>query len=138
MAVKKSQSRMFLMLVLAVVQLHLHLLLFWLHRVDFHYHLVLVHRIKPIVIMMWVTGFDVHLVSSQTIEILNNCLPPPPSYDFAWDIVQLKNLPLRGKEHHEGVLDDLFRFKIEAGDHILKEHIEKGTKNAAYVTTDSK
>lgn len=44
------------------------------------------------------------------------------------------DLPLRGKENHEGVFEDLIKFKIDAGDHILKEHIEKGAKNATYMS----
>ncbi|XP_023230571.1 zinc finger MYM-type protein 1-like [Centruroides sculpturatus] len=42
--------------------------------------------------------------------------------------------PLRGKEHHEDVFEDLIKLKIDAGDHILKEHIEKGAKNATYMS----
>ncbi|XP_023226748.1 uncharacterized protein LOC111627412 [Centruroides sculpturatus] len=44
------------------------------------------------------------------------------------------NLSLRSKEHHEGVFEDLIKLKIDAGDHILKQHIEKGAKNATYMS----
>ncbi|KAG8233746.1 hypothetical protein J437_LFUL003816, partial [Ladona fulva] len=44
------------------------------------------------------------------------------------------DLPFRGKGNHEGVFEDLIKLKIDAGDHILKEHIEKGGKNATYMS----
>lgn len=48
------------------------------------------------------------------------------------------DLSMRGKEH-EGILKDLIKLKIEAGDRMLTEHIEKYTKNATYIfTTDLK
>ena len=44
------------------------------------------------------------------------------------------DLPLRGKELHDGVFEDLIKLKIEAGDHILKDHTEKSAKNATYTS----
>ena len=43
-----------------------------------------------------------------------------------------RDLPLRGKHHDEGVLQDLCRLRIDAGDQSLKSHFEKGKKNATY------
>ena len=42
------------------------------------------------------------------------------------------DLPLRGKNLDEGVLVDLCRLRIEAGDSQLKHHFEHGPKNASY------
>lgn len=42
------------------------------------------------------------------------------------------DLPLRGKHQDEGVLEDLCRLRIEAGDLPLKEHFEHGKKNSSY------
>lgn len=42
------------------------------------------------------------------------------------------DLPLRGKNLDEGVLVDLCRLRIEAGDSQLKEHFEHAPKNASY------
>ncbi|XP_031637258.1 zinc finger MYM-type protein 1-like, partial [Contarinia nasturtii] len=44
------------------------------------------------------------------------------------------DLPLRGKESQTGVFHDLIKFKIDAGDEILKKHIEEGKKNASYLS----
>ncbi|XP_030762677.1 zinc finger MYM-type protein 1-like [Sitophilus oryzae] len=44
------------------------------------------------------------------------------------------DLTLRGKELHEGVFEDLIKLKIEAGAQNLKTHLEKGAKNAAYLS----
>ncbi|KAG8229080.1 hypothetical protein J437_LFUL010143 [Ladona fulva] len=44
------------------------------------------------------------------------------------------DLPFRGKGNHEGVFEDLIKLKIDAGDYILKEHIENGRKNATYMS----
>lgn len=44
------------------------------------------------------------------------------------------DLPLRGKEQHQGVLEDLLRLRIESGDQVLKQHIESGKKNAMYTS----
>ncbi|XP_023241936.1 52 kDa repressor of the inhibitor of the protein kinase-like [Centruroides sculpturatus] len=46
----------------------------------------------------------------------------------------IHDLPLRGKEHHESVFEDLVKFKIDTGDHTLKEHIEKSAKNTTYMS----
>src|SRR5678815_4986483 len=43
-----------------------------------------------------------------------------------------RDLPLRGKHHDEGVLQDSCRLRIDAGDQSLKNHFEKGKKNATY------
>jgi len=42
------------------------------------------------------------------------------------------DLPLRGKNLDDGVLLDLCRLRIEAGDLQLKHHFEHGPKNASY------
>jgi len=44
------------------------------------------------------------------------------------------DLPLRGKESNEGVFKDLLKFRVEAGDLVLKDHIEKAAKNARYTS----
>lgn len=43
------------------------------------------------------------------------------------------DLPL-SKEQHQGVLEDFIQLRIEAGDQILKQHIEKCKKNATYMS----
>ncbi|XP_072401698.1 52 kDa repressor of the inhibitor of the protein kinase-like [Diabrotica undecimpunctata] len=42
------------------------------------------------------------------------------------------DLPLRGKESSDGGFQDLCNFRIDAGDTILQEHFEHGSKNASY------
>lgn len=42
------------------------------------------------------------------------------------------DLPLRGKKYGEGVLEDLFKLRIDSGDLVLKSHLEHGKKNASY------
>ncbi|XP_039307843.1 zinc finger MYM-type protein 1 isoform X1 [Solenopsis invicta] len=44
------------------------------------------------------------------------------------------DLPLRGKNQCEGVFQDLIQLKIEADDENLKQHMEKGKKNAIYIS----
>lgn len=44
------------------------------------------------------------------------------------------DLPLRGKQNHEGILEDLLNLKIESGDQDLKQHLEHGKKNAMYTS----
>ncbi|XP_045505302.1 uncharacterized protein LOC123701788 [Colias croceus] len=39
-----------------------------------------------------------------------------------------RDLPLRGKQNHEGILEDLLNLKIESGDQDLKKHLERGKK----------
>lgn len=46
------------------------------------------------------------------------------------------DLALRGKHYGEGILEDLYRLRIDAGDLILKKHIEQGKKNASYRSVD--
>lgn len=43
-------------------------------------------------------------------------------------------LALRGKDSNEGNMKDLLKFRIKAGDLILKEHLEKGPQNAQYTS----
>lgn len=38
------------------------------------------------------------------------------------------DLALRGKNHGEGILEDLFKLRIDSGDTVLKSHIEHGKK----------
>lgn len=42
------------------------------------------------------------------------------------------DLALRGKHYGEGILEDLYKLRIDAGDLVLKKHIEHGKKNASY------
>lgn len=42
--------------------------------------------------------------------------------------------PLRGKTSDRGMLRDLLAFRVDAGDNILKEHIETAAKNAVYTS----
>ncbi|CAG9571742.1 unnamed protein product [Danaus chrysippus] len=44
------------------------------------------------------------------------------------------DLPLRGKEKDDGVFQDLLQLKIKSGDEILRQHLEKGQKNAQYTS----
>ena len=44
------------------------------------------------------------------------------------------DIALRGKESTSGNLRDLLRFRIEAGDTILKDHTEGASKNAKYTS----
>ena len=44
------------------------------------------------------------------------------------------DIALRGKESTSGNLRDLLRFRIEAGDMILKDHTEGASKNAKYTS----
>lgn len=46
----------------------------------------------------------------------------------------MHDLPLRGKEQHQGVFEELIQLKIEAGDQTLKEHIQKSKRNATYMS----
>lgn len=46
------------------------------------------------------------------------------------------DLALRGKLYGEGILEDLYRLRIDAGDLTLKKHIEQGKKNASYRSVD--
>ncbi|XP_075232434.1 52 kDa repressor of the inhibitor of the protein kinase-like [Lycorma delicatula] len=43
------------------------------------------------------------------------------------------DLLFRGKGNHEVLFEDLIKLKIGSGNHILKEYIEKSTKNATYL-----
>ena len=57
-----------------------------------------------------------------------------------------ENIPLQGHregscfslleedEQHRGTFNALFRFRVDTGDSILKEHLEKGSKNALCVS----
>ena len=42
------------------------------------------------------------------------------------------DLALRGKNYGVGVLEDLYKLRIDAGDLVLKKHMEHGNKNASY------
>ena len=44
------------------------------------------------------------------------------------------DIALRGKESTSGNLCDLLRFRIEAGDTVLKDHMESASKNARYTS----
>lgn len=44
------------------------------------------------------------------------------------------DLPLRGKTSDEGNFRDLLKFRIQAGDTILKQHLEEGPRNAQYIS----
>ena len=44
------------------------------------------------------------------------------------------DLAIRGKEFTDGNFQDLLNFRIEAGDSILKDHIETARKNAKYTS----
>jgi hypothetical protein len=44
------------------------------------------------------------------------------------------DMPLRGKENHQGVFEDLLKLSIESGDLTIKEHFETGKKNAMYTS----
>lgn len=44
------------------------------------------------------------------------------------------DIALRGKESTSGNLCDLLRFRIEAGDTVLKDHMEGASKNARYTS----
>ena len=47
------------------------------------------------------------------------------------------DLPLRGKTSDSGNLHDLFYFRIESGDNILKEHFETCAGNAKYTSVQT-
>jgi hypothetical protein len=44
------------------------------------------------------------------------------------------DLALRGKDSNEGNFKDLLMFRVQAGDSVLKNHLEKGAKNAQYTS----
>lgn len=44
------------------------------------------------------------------------------------------DIALRGKESSSGNLRDLLQFRIEAGDMVLKDHMECSSKNARYIS----
>lgn len=46
------------------------------------------------------------------------------------------DLALRGKHHGEGILESLYKLRIDAGDLVLKTHIDGGKKNASYRSVD--
>ncbi|GBP09518.1 52 kDa repressor of the inhibitor of the protein kinase [Eumeta japonica] len=46
------------------------------------------------------------------------------------------DLALRGKHYGEGILEDLYKLRNDAGDLVLKKHIEHGKKNASYRSID--
>lgn len=46
------------------------------------------------------------------------------------------DLALRGKHYGEGILEDLYKLRIDAGDLVLKKHFEHGKKNASYRSID--
>lgn len=47
------------------------------------------------------------------------------------------DLPLRGKTNESGNLYDLFKFRIESGDNLLKEHFETCAGNAKYTSVQT-
>lgn len=44
------------------------------------------------------------------------------------------DLPLRGKTSDEGNFRDLLKFRVQAGDTTLKQHLENGPRNAQYIS----
>lgn len=46
------------------------------------------------------------------------------------------DIALRGKHYGEGILEDLYKLRIDAGDLVLKNHFEHGKKNASYRSAD--
>ncbi|XP_067142878.1 52 kDa repressor of the inhibitor of the protein kinase-like [Centruroides vittatus] len=46
------------------------------------------------------------------------------------------DLAVRGKHYGEGILEDLYQLRIDAGDVVLKKHIDHGKKNASYRSVD--
>lgn len=42
------------------------------------------------------------------------------------------DLALRGKNYSDGILEGLYKLRIDAGDLVLKKHFEHGKKNASY------
>ena len=46
----------------------------------------------------------------------------------------MHDLPLRGKEQHEGVFEDLLQVRVDAGDEQLRQHLGKAKKNAMYTS----
>lgn len=47
------------------------------------------------------------------------------------------DLALRGKESSEGNFKDLLKFRVQAGDLVLKNHLERGSKNAQYTSVQT-
>ncbi|KAL1422037.1 hypothetical protein MTO96_022499 [Rhipicephalus appendiculatus] len=46
----------------------------------------------------------------------------------------MHDLPLRGKQSQSGIFQDLLRFRVDAGDHALQEHLDNSAKNAKYTS----
>ncbi|KAL4142011.1 hypothetical protein QTP88_004543 [Uroleucon formosanum] len=46
----------------------------------------------------------------------------------------LHNLPIRGKTDDSAVFNKLLQFRIDAGDNILKDHLENAPKNLTYIS----
>jgi len=46
----------------------------------------------------------------------------------------LHNLPIRGDNDNTAVFNNLLEFRINAGDLVLKSHLEKSPKNALYIS----
>lgn len=46
----------------------------------------------------------------------------------------LHNLPIRGKSDDSAVFNKLLQFRIDAGDTILKDHLENAPKNLTYIS----
>jgi len=44
------------------------------------------------------------------------------------------DLALRGKNSNEGNFKDLLQFRVQAGDLVLKNHLEEGAHNAQYTS----
>ncbi|VEN38170.1 unnamed protein product [Callosobruchus maculatus] len=47
------------------------------------------------------------------------------------------DLALRGKHYGEGILEDLYKLRIDAGDVVLRKHFEQGKRNASYRSVDT-
>lgn len=46
------------------------------------------------------------------------------------------DLALRGKNYSDGILEGLYKLRIDAGDVVLKKHFKHGKKNASYRSAD--
>ncbi|CAI6350192.1 unnamed protein product [Macrosiphum euphorbiae] len=46
----------------------------------------------------------------------------------------LHKLPIRGNNDNTAVFNNLPKFRINAGDLVLKSHLEKSSKNALYIS----
>lgn len=69
---------------------------------------------------------DIIEENRKIIKSIISCITFCGSHDIA----------LRGKHYGKGILDDIYKLQIDAGDLVLKKHIEHGKNNASYRSVD--